>query len=234
MGINLIGPGGSSSTAYLIADSVSVPNAGKDGTATLTKANGRPVSAALEIQSTLGGLLLPRMTMAQINALNAVNGMQAFNSTLGTVTTFNNGTWTTDGGSFTTAIVLTPANIVAMNGAAILIVAAPAAGFVILVNQLYLDYTFNTAAYTTGGAIALQYGAGAYSAADAASASIAATAVTAGANNIALAGGSTNIPSANAIGIGLYLSNATAAFANPGTAAGTLAVSVSYSIVPAV
>lgn len=234
MGINLLAPGASLSTATLIADSVAIPGGSTDGAASLTKNNGNPVSVALELQSVLGGLLLPRMTTTQMTGLNTVSGMILYNSTLGSYVLYNNGAWMPFGGGYSAAVVLTPANIVAMNGAAIQILPAPGAGNVILVNQLFLDYTFNTAAYTGGGAIALQYTAGVFSAANAATASIAASEVTAAANNIATSTGQTNIASATAINAGVYISNATGAFVNPGTAAGTLSVKVSYTIVPAV
>lgn len=73
------------------------------------------VSAALEIQSTLGGLLLPRMTTAQRNTMTAapnaiVNGMMIFNSDAvagGVVQAYENGIWVTlsnaAGGTFLAA-----------------------------------------------------------------------------------------------------------------------------------
>lgn len=237
MGINLLGPGGSSSTAYLIADSVTVPNGSKDGTAVLTKNAGTPVSAALEIQSTKGGLLLPRMTSAQRDALNAVDGMQIFNTDTISVNVQQNGVWIPASGGFTAAVTLNLGNITTMNGAAIPILGAPGAGLCILVNKLLLSYRFNTATYTGGGPVALQYGAGAYSAANAASQPIAATILTTAADTfgVASAPSATAIitisPTDTVINTGIYLSNSTANFGNNPAAGGFLFVKVAYSVV---
>jgi len=50
-------------------------------------------SAKVEISSTTGALLLPRMTTTQRNALTAVNGMILYNSTTGTIQGYTAGTW---------------------------------------------------------------------------------------------------------------------------------------------
>ena len=51
------------------------------------------VSAKLEISSTTGALLLPRMTTTQRNALTAVNGMLIYNSTTGRIEAYESGSW---------------------------------------------------------------------------------------------------------------------------------------------
>ncbi|KKM89751.1 hypothetical protein LCGC14_1245460, partial [marine sediment metagenome] len=51
-------------------------------------------SAKLEIDSTTGALLFPRMTTTQRNALTAVNGMQIYNSTDNQMQGYINGSWT--------------------------------------------------------------------------------------------------------------------------------------------
>lgn len=51
------------------------------------------VSAKLEIASTTGALLLPRMTTVQRDALTAVNGMLIYNSTLNKFQGYENGVW---------------------------------------------------------------------------------------------------------------------------------------------
>lgn len=51
-------------------------------------------SVALEVQSTTGALLLPRMTTAQRDALTAVNGMLIYNTTANQVQARVNGAWT--------------------------------------------------------------------------------------------------------------------------------------------
>lgn len=50
-------------------------------------------SAKLEISSTTGALLLPRMTTTQRNALTAVNGMIIYNTTTGVIEGYEGGAW---------------------------------------------------------------------------------------------------------------------------------------------
>ena len=62
--------------------------------ALLIGANAAPAtSAILELQSTVGALLLPRMTTAQRDALTAVNGMLIYNSTTGVTEAYEGGAW---------------------------------------------------------------------------------------------------------------------------------------------
>lgn len=70
--------------AITIADST-----GNVGIGTTTPA----ASAKLEISSTTGALLLPRMTTTQMNALTAVNGMMVYDSTLNLGMIYENGGW---------------------------------------------------------------------------------------------------------------------------------------------
>ncbi len=55
--------------------------------------NSVDVSAKLEINSTTGALLLPRMTTTQRDALTAVNGMLIYNSTNNVLEAYENGSW---------------------------------------------------------------------------------------------------------------------------------------------
>lgn len=65
-------------TAILVGD---ISNHFSNGNLpTLTQSMGLPASAAIEIQSTVGALLLPRMDTAHITALNAVDGMILYNN----------------------------------------------------------------------------------------------------------------------------------------------------------
>ena len=50
-------------------------------------------SAAVEIKSTTQGLLLPRMTAEQINALTPVEGLLVYNTTSSNLTYYGNGKW---------------------------------------------------------------------------------------------------------------------------------------------
>ena len=239
MGINLLAPTGLSS-ATLIADSVSTTDGSNDSIATLTKNGGNPVSACLELQSTKGGFLLPRMTTVQRDALNAVNAMQVFNSDTGVVDIYQAGGWASGSSVVLSAAVnVNQASLQGMNAAAVAILGAPGAGKVIIVHAAFLNYTYaNATAYTGGGAIALQYGAGVYAAGNAATALASATLLTNAANSVLNLGSpsATNVnpvASATAINAGIYLSNAAAAFTGGG-ADSNLAVRVWYSIVTAV
>jgi hypothetical protein len=70
-------------SALLVTDTYTPTNGSSDSfLAKLTEANGSSVSAALEIRSTEGGILLPRMTTTQVNNLNATGGMIAYDETL--------------------------------------------------------------------------------------------------------------------------------------------------------
>jgi len=55
-------------------------------------------SAKLDISSTTGALLVPRMTTAQMNALTAVNGMIIYDSTLNKFMFYENGSWVSGSG----------------------------------------------------------------------------------------------------------------------------------------
>jgi len=83
MSINLRAPSATASS-MLIADNVNQNsiNGSPDCTGRPTLAGGSPVSAALEIQSKLGGVLMPRMTTAEINALNVTDAMMVYDTTL--------------------------------------------------------------------------------------------------------------------------------------------------------
>ncbi|MBL7131442.1 MAG: hypothetical protein ISS45_08600 [Candidatus Omnitrophica bacterium] len=52
-------------------------------------------SAKLDIYSTTGALLVPRMTLAQRNGLTAVNGMIIYNQSIGRFEFYENGAWVT-------------------------------------------------------------------------------------------------------------------------------------------
>jgi len=50
-------------------------------------------SALLELSSTIGSLLIPRMTTGQKNALTAVNGMIVYDNSLNKFQGYENGAW---------------------------------------------------------------------------------------------------------------------------------------------
>lgn len=80
-------------TSVLIADTYNAPNGSSDSISSLTKVGEETVSAALEIQSTNGGLLIPRMTTEQINDLTVTDGMIVYDTTLHFFKMYQNGGW---------------------------------------------------------------------------------------------------------------------------------------------
>lgn len=81
-------------SALLIAD---VPVSGAISIPTKVGANN--ISAVIECQSTTRGLVLPRMTTAQRNAIPVpINGMLIYNTTTGTTNTYEGGAWGASGG----------------------------------------------------------------------------------------------------------------------------------------
>jgi hypothetical protein len=50
---------------------------------------------ALDVNSTKGALIVPRMTTTQRNALTAVNGMIIYNTTTNQFNFYENGAWVT-------------------------------------------------------------------------------------------------------------------------------------------
>jgi hypothetical protein len=89
MAMNTISPT-SFTTSVLIADTL--PN---DQLSTMTTVDDEVVSAALEVQSTKGALLLSRLTTAQRNAANFIptNGMLLYNSTTNNINAYVNDAW---------------------------------------------------------------------------------------------------------------------------------------------
>ncbi len=71
------------------ADKMTITSGGLVGIGTASPA----ASALLDLTSTTGALLLPRMTTTQRDALTAVNGMQVYNSTTGKVNIYEGGAW---------------------------------------------------------------------------------------------------------------------------------------------
>jgi hypothetical protein len=105
MAINTISPA-TFTTSILIGDPTFTNNAGHDSIPLLTQANGSPVSAAIEIQSTDSALLLSRMTTAQMNAIpNPTNGMLIYNTTANQMFSYTAGTWVGVAGGATGTVV---------------------------------------------------------------------------------------------------------------------------------
>jgi hypothetical protein len=93
MAINIISPA-TFTTSILIGDPAFTNNAGHDSIPLLTRRNGSPVSAAIEIQSTDSALLVSRMTTTQMNAIpNPTNGMLIYNTTANQLFSYTAGIW---------------------------------------------------------------------------------------------------------------------------------------------
>ena len=92
-------------TSVLIGDIVKSPGYSNDVPPSLTRVNNIPVSAALEIQSTEGALLLPRLSATERDDANFVttDGMVIFNTDDQEMNVYQNGAWATQGGASATA-----------------------------------------------------------------------------------------------------------------------------------
>lgn len=230
-----------------MGDPVQTAGGSYDGIPSLTKALNPagtatlPISAALELQSTLGAFVLPRMTAAQIAALDntkstVCDGMMVFNSTTKTVSTRANGAWGL--GRQSTLVTLTQANIAGLfaTDPAKVLIPAPGAGFAIVIDKVTAVNNFNTTAFASGGAVTIGYGV-------TPNAVIAtnALAATISANFINIAGpagavyqlsGSTGASLTGITNLPISIACATGAFTG-GNVASTVNIYIWYSIIPA-
>ena len=125
------------------------------------------------------------------------------------------------------SVDITEATIVGMNGAAVTVLAGQGADTAIEFISAVMVYDFDTASYTGGGDVTLEYTGGStvsttLSAAE--SFGAAGDKVT-GFQNVSTAGGDT-LP----VNTGLDITNASAAFVDPGTAAGVGRLKIAYRV----
>lgn len=125
---------------------------------------------------------------------------------------------------------LSSANIIAMNGAPVTLLAAPGAGRVIIINAVSFSMTTTATAFTGGGTVNLQYTTGSVSAH---TGTIPAATITAGAGTSLtqlgpLAGASGSTIVANSA---ISITNSTAPFA---TGTGSAIIGLSYEVAPTV
>lgn len=123
-------------------------------------------------------------------------------------------------------ISVSSANILAMNGAAVNLVAAPAAGYCIFVDNIVIIMTRTSTQYASGGVVTIQY----TGAASVHTSTLPASVITGAAGTVitqlgpATAANGTTVPTAT----GLEITNATGAFT---TGTGTMKVVLDYRIV---
>ena len=130
-------------------------------------------------------------------------------------------------------VPMTAAQWNAMYGAPFVLVAAPGANKMIVVDRAVALMTFVSAQYASGGAVALQYDSTVHGGGSAASGTVAAATVNgyAASTGIQLDGALSSVAFTAAVNKGLYISNATGAFT---TGDSTWVVHVWYRIVPTV
>lgn len=169
---------------------------------------------------------LPTTTLtfsAGCRLVDATTGLSWINT--GTATT---PLWTTDVSC--KQVSLTAANLIAMYTTPVVLI-APMPGYGIVIDSFEFDISRTSTAFTGGGVVAPQYDSTANGAGTLMTATIAATVVTGTVGRTITARipvVQSDIATASITGIGIYLSNATAAFA-AGT--GTAVATIRYHIV---
>ncbi len=116
MSLNKISPSVTTAAVLIVDEQLVYANGSNDAIPQMTKdGNNETVSAALEIQSTSGGLLIPRMTTAEMNALLPYDGMMIYNTTDAAFYGYSGGLWAAlggggGGGAPTTSTFITKTN----------------------------------------------------------------------------------------------------------------------------
>lgn len=128
-------------------------------------------------------------------------------------------------------ITLTAANLNAMYGAPVAILAAPGAGKSIVITRLVFTITRTSTAFANGGAVIFQYGTTTHGAGtNAVDSTLASTVITGSAGTTVSARNGavlSDVASGSIQNAGIYISNATGAF---DTGTGTAVVEVSYLV----
>jgi hypothetical protein len=135
-------------------------------------------------------------------------------------------------GNYNIQVALTAAQVIAMYATPVLLLGAPGAGLMNVLNRMSIGVDYGSAQYTSGGAILAQYKSTANGAGTAASATLAAATLNAvAADTVLNVAGVASIANANAVNQPLYLSNQTGAFA---TGDSPVIVSLNYSVIQVV
>lgn len=161
--INLDSPTGFTS-GVVISDEVTAPGGALGSVQTITKVNGVPIAAALEIKSEKGALVLPRMTSEQIIDLESessavTEGMIAFNTDTQSNFVYSNGGWSYSGvGSILVSIDRDQILTLFDAATSPLVIPAPGAGRAIIVQNVIANNVFDTTAFADGGDVTIGYG----------------------------------------------------------------------------
>ena len=152
----------------LISENIQVNGAGPDGISSLTKINGLPISAALEIQSTQGGLVVPRLTQAEVDALSTSTttslspGTMVFNTDSGEFEFNKGGALASQPFSGVLmnefSITLTAAQILAMTNANTIPILPAIANKKIIIHRCIVE-KIQDVTFGNGSEIRLKYGA---------------------------------------------------------------------------
>ena len=127
------------------------------------------------------------------------------------------------------SVAVSSANFLGMYAAPVLLVAAPGANQLIVVDQLEVVMTYNSAAYAAGGLVFAQYDSTANGAGvKATNTEAAADFFAAASNSFVFSGANGALPFTTTVNKGLYLSNATGAFISGNS---TFVVKVHYRII---
>lgn len=165
------------------------------------------------------------------NSAVTIGNLASYSDTAGTIT--DSGVTASGLQILSASVTLNQAAVQGMYAAPFQIVAAPAAGHVLVPVQATIYTNFQTAAFTGGGIAILQYDSTVHGAGtNALAATIPTAEITAAASQIYNLGGNTANALTAITAKGLYLSNATGAF-TAGNAASTVVVTVSYYLITA-
>lgn len=205
-----------SSGYILVGDGTDIASVAVSGDATLSSAGAVAVTK-------INGATLGTATAISGNVLIGSGTAWVTQSISGDATLAANGALTVGNNGQYVEVALSEANIVGMNAAPVEVIAAQA-GKAIEIISAVLIYDYDTAAYINGGDVGLIYSGG-----------VALTGVVSAANSLGAAADKISylqpvVPTNNQLlsNTAVQITNATAPFADPGTAAGVARLQISY------
>lgn len=130
--------------------------------ATPTLFNNVPISSVLELKSLDKALTLTRMSSAELEAIvTPIDGMIAYNTDISAVVCRSNGIWVSEFSTFhTDTVIVTRADMLALNVTPKQLLDAPAAGKARIILKATFVNIFNTAAFTLGNDVTVGYADG--------------------------------------------------------------------------